>query len=128
MHSARNAWYDSDRAQRLVDKGSVWEGQDSWGRKTDYHIDDATSVVTRLEFVTGEATDALGNTVQTTETYVFFEFREANGVSTPFTVERLIDGVTADEINFEAVVLNVDLASSEFKFEQWLGGYFSWSQ
>ena len=122
VRSPRSLLYDSDREQALVDKGRagtarVLEGQGPGGRKTDYHVDDATSVVTRLEFVTGEATDVYGNAIQTTETYVFSDFREVDGVSTPFTVERLIDGVKAEAMNFEAVVLNVDLVAAEFKFE-----------
>ena len=120
--SPRSLFYESDRARALADKGRagtarVLEGEEPGGRKTDYHIDDETSVVTRMEFVTGEATDAFGNTVETTETYVFSEFREVDGVFTPFTVERLIDGVKAEEMNFEAVVLNVDLEAAGFKFE-----------
>ena len=120
--SPRSLFYESDRARALADKGRagtarVLEGEEPGGRKTDYHIDDETSVVTRMEFVTGEATDVFGNTVQTTETYVFSEFREVDGVFTPFTVERLIDGVKAEEMNFEAVVLNVDLEAAGFKFE-----------
>ena len=122
VRSPRSLLYDSDRARGLADKGRagtarVLEGQDPGGQKTDYHIDDATSVVTRLEFVTGEATDGFGNTVPTTEAYVFSAFREVDGVSIPFTVERLINGVKAEEMNFEAVVVNVDLAAAAFKFE-----------
>ena len=109
-----------NRGLTLGDKGQqgaarVVEAQGAGERRTDYHIDDATSMVTRLEFVTGEGTDAVGNTVTETEAYVFSDFRTVRGRATPFKVERWIDGVKYEEMTFTSVSYNTGVADGVFQ-------------
>ncbi len=108
------------RGLTLTDRGRaanarVVEAAGSSERRTEYHIDDATSMVTRLEFVTGQRTDAFGNTVPATEAYVFSDFRTVRGRATPFKVERWIDGVKYEEMVFTSVSYNTDVADSTFQ-------------
>ena len=91
------------------------EAEVAGGQKTDYYIDDVTSVVTRLEFVTGEATDLFGNTVELTDAYVFSDFNTIDGIPTPLKVERLINGVKVEEMVFSQVVYNVDVSVIGFQ-------------
>ena len=109
-----------NRGLTLTDRGQgatarVVEAAGSNERRTEYHIDDATSMVTRLEFVTGERTDAFGNTVSATEVYVFSDFRAVRGRATPFKVERWIDGVKYEEMVFTSVSYNTDVADNAFQ-------------
>ena len=109
-----------NRGLTLTDKGRqgaarVVEAQGAGERRTDYHIDDETSMVTRLEFVTGERTDAFGNTLPSTEAYVFSDFRSVRGRATPFKVERWVNGVKYEEMVFTAVTYNTDVADSTFQ-------------
>lgn len=119
VRSVRSFLGDQDRGWAYRDKGRgtkerIVEAEDSVGKKTDYYIDDDSSVVTRLEFVTGEATDAFGNTVELTDAYEFSDFNDVEGIPTPFKVERLINGVKAEEMVFTRVIYNVDLSVIDF--------------
>jgi hypothetical protein len=82
---------------------------------TRYFIDDATSRVTRIEFITGEAKDILGKSVATTESYVFSDFRSVQGVPTPFRVERFIDALKIEESQFTSVRYNTSVKDDLFK-------------
>ena len=109
-----------NRGLELGDKGRVAdarvvEARGPGGRRTDYNIDDATSMVTRLEFVTGEATDPFGNVIPRTETYLFSDFRAVDGIPTPFKVERLINGLKAEEMVFTSVSYTTTVGAGDFK-------------
>jgi hypothetical protein len=94
----------------------VIEGEDRRGRKTSYFIDDKTSIVTKLEFVTGEAKDPFsGKIVPLTDTYVFSDHRMIQGVLTPFKIERYIGGTKAEEMQFTSVRYNASLKDDLFK-------------
>ena len=73
-------------------------------RKTKYLVDDATSRVTAMEFATGE-----------TEMYVFSDFRVVQGVSTPFRIERYVDGRKIEETQFTSVRYNTSVRDDVFK-------------
>ena len=120
VRSVRSFLGTSDREVALRDKGRstkerIVEAEGPGAQKTDYYIDDVTSVVTRLEFVTGEATDMFGNTVETTDAYVFSDFNTIDGIPTPLKVERLINGVKVEEMVFTRVVYNVDVSVIGFQ-------------
>lgn len=120
VRSVRSFLGTSDRELALRDKGRstkerIVEAEVAGGQKTDYYIDDVTSVVTRLEFVTGEATDLFGNTVELTDAYVFSDFNTIDGIPTPLKVERLINGVKVEEMVFSQVVYNVDVSAIGFQ-------------
>jgi hypothetical protein len=90
-------------------------GQGRQSSPTRYSIDEATSRVTRIEFITGEAKDILGRTVPTTESYVFSDFRIVQGVPTPFRIERYIDGLKIEETQFTSVRYNTSVKDEVFK-------------
>ena len=94
----------------------VIEAEDKAGRKTSYFVDDATSVVTRLEFVTGEAKDPFsGRMVPNTDSYVLSEYRTVQAVLTPFRIERYINGIKAEEMQFSSVRYNASVKDDAFK-------------
>ncbi len=97
-------------------KEHVIEAQDAEGRKTKYSIDASTSRITKLEFVTGQSTDPFsGATLSNVETYLFSDYRVVDGLLTPFTIERYIDGIKAEEMRFRSVRYNASLTDNPFK-------------
>lgn len=98
------------------DNASVVEVQDRAGRKTTYFIDHTTSMVTRLEFETGQARDMLsGKTVPVLESYVFSDFRTVQGVLTPFKIERYRQDKKMEEMQFTSVRHNTSIPDSAFR-------------
>jgi len=100
----------------LTSNEHVIEAQDTQGRKTRYSIDAFTSTITKLEFVTGQSTDPFsGRTVFNVETYLFSDYRVVNGLLTPFTIGRYIDGIKAEEMRFSSIRYNASPADSAFR-------------
>jgi hypothetical protein len=108
------------RGLELRDKGRgqnarIVEAEGPEGRKTDYHIDDQTALVSRVEFVTGEKTDMFGNPIPSTEVWLYSDYRDVDGVPTPFRIERRIDGMKVEEIVLESVRYNADIDDNQFR-------------
>ena len=101
--------------------GRVVEATGPEGHQTDYIIDDETSHVTQLRFLTGGARyDMFGNVSLTGESYLFSDFRDVDGTPTPFKIERRIDGWAIDgsklrEMVFTSVSHNTGVSDSEFR-------------
>ena len=102
--------------------GRVVEATGPEGHQTDYIIDDETSHVTQLRFLTGGARyDIFGNVSLTGESYLFSDFRDVDGTPTPFKVERRIDGWATTpgwkfrEMVFTSVSHNTGVSDSEFR-------------
>ena len=94
----------------------VIEAEDKQGRKTSYFVDDATSAVTRLEFMTGEAKDPFsGRMVPTTDSYVPSDYRSVQAVLTPFKIERYINGIKTEEMQLSSVRYNASVQDDAFK-------------
>ena len=100
--------------------GRVVEATGPEGHQTDYIIDDETSHVTQLRFLTGGAKfDIFGNVYLAGESYLFSDFRDVDGIPTPFKVVRRIDagGVAREfeEMVFTSVSHNTGVSDSEFR-------------
>ena len=100
--------------------GRVVEATGPEGHQTDYIIDDETSHVTQLRFLTGGAKfDIFGNVYLAGESYLFSDFRDVDGILTPFKVVRQIDagGVSREfeEMVFTSVSHNTGVSDSEFR-------------
>ncbi len=106
------------------------------GRSTRYYIDDATSLVVRMEFDYDTATDPFSNQpVALTEVYEFFDYRDVPLLSPepfsgkpaakagnpgatvkfPFRIDRYIAGQLAESLVFTRLVLNRTLAPENFR-------------
>jgi hypothetical protein len=83
--------------------------------KTQFYVDEVTSRVTRIEFVTGEAKDLLGKKIPTLESHVFSDFRVVQGILTPFRIERYVDGLKIEETQFTSVRYNTSVKDEVFK-------------
>jgi hypothetical protein len=97
-------------------RGRVLEAKDREGRTTSYHIDDATSTVFEIEFVTGQSKDAFSQALgPDVESYRFSDFRKVQGLLTPFRVERYINGFKAEEMQFNSVSYNTSVNDDVFR-------------
>jgi hypothetical protein len=99
--------------ERVLELEAPLDGQAP--RKTRYFVDEATSRVTRIEFVTGEARDLLGKTVPATESYVFSDYRLVQGIASPFRIERYVNGLKIEETQFTTVRYNTSVKAEAFK-------------
>ncbi len=109
-----------NRGWSLSDKGRygnarVVAAREPGGRQTDYYIDDATSMVTRLVLYTGERPDMFGNTIPATDAFLFSDFRNVDGVPTPFRVERVINGLKYEEMVFTSVSYDDAVSDDDFR-------------
>ena len=107
--------------------GSIWCGghasyeqksqaQDSQGHVTSYAIDNTTSTITQMQFVTGQAPSGVGGgLISQTDTYVFSDFRQMQGVLTPFKIERYSSGMKIEEMDFGAIQYNAGVSATAFK-------------
>ena len=100
--------------------GRVVEATGPEGHQTDYIIDDDTSHVTQLRFLTeGAKFDIFGNVYLAGESYLFSDFRDVDGIPTPFKVVRRIDGGGVarefEEMVFTSVSHNTGVSDSEFR-------------
>jgi hypothetical protein len=94
----------------------VLEAEDKDGRKTNYYIDEATWTISKIEFVTGQSKDAFSRALgPDVETYRFSDFRKIQGLLTPFTIERFINGFKAEEMQFSAVSYNTSVKDDVFR-------------
>ena len=105
-------------------------------QSTRYYIDDATSLVTRMEFDYDTATDPFSNQpVALTEVYEFSDYRDVPlatpdpfsakpaakaadpgaTVKFPFRIDRYIAGQLAESLVFTRVILNRTLAPENFR-------------
>ena len=95
----------------------VVESQDKTGRRTRYYIDDASFLITRLEFDTGATTRSmLGSTEKPlVAAYVFSDYRDVGGVKMPFKVEVYQGLIKIEEMNFTSFQVNTGLTDDVFK-------------
>ena len=84
-------------------------------RKVRYFVDDATSRVTRVEFVLGDRKNLFNGTVSSTDAWVFSDYRTVSGVPTPFHIERFIDGIKVEETQYSTVRFNTSVKDDVFK-------------
>jgi hypothetical protein len=99
----------------LKEEARVIEAEDKDGRKTSYSVDLGTSLIHRIEFVTGELKDIVGRPVPSTDAYVFSDFRQVQGVTTSFRIERYINGIKTEETQFTSVSFNASLTDAPFR-------------
>jgi hypothetical protein len=84
-------------------------------RKTKYFVEDDTSQVSRVEWVTREAKDMFGKVTSSTESFIYSDYRLIQGIPTPFRIERFIDGLKIEETQFTSVRYNTDLKDDLFR-------------
>jgi len=96
----------------LAGRARVIEAEDRQGRRTGYSIDGDSNAITRMEFVTTLGSDASGRSASRRDTYVFSDFRPAEGILTPFKIERYSDGIKIEEMRFRSVQYNPALSDA----------------
>src|SRR5262245_40512246 len=67
-----------------LNTAKIIEAEDRDRKKTRYYIDIPTSLITKIEVVLGQEKDMFGKTKLLTDTYLFSDFRDVEGVVTPF--------------------------------------------
>ena len=83
--------------------------------KTRYVIDDATSLVTEIQFVTAEAKDMFGNPAPQTETWKYSDYRNVLGVLEPFRIERYVNNRKIEETQLQSIRHNSSVQDEVFK-------------
>jgi hypothetical protein len=90
--------------------------QDEKGKTTNYYIDNASSMVTRLEFDTGGTFRMPFGDEEypLMAAFVFSDYRPLNGVMMPFKIEVYQGLVKIEEMNFDSIEFNTGLSDDEF--------------
>ncbi len=92
------------------------EAEDKQGRKTAYAIDQQSSAITELRFVTGRSRDIFNHSLADhTDRYVFSDFQIIQGLLTPFKIERYSDGFKVEEMQFNNVRYNTSVRDDVFR-------------
>jgi hypothetical protein len=94
----------------------VIQARNGAGQITRYYIDNATSLILRLEFDTGGFyTMLFGNTkYPLVAAYVFSDYRRVNGLMTPFKIETYLGLTKIEEMDFDSVQYNAGVADEMF--------------
>ena len=98
----------SSLSPALVDLGTSAKGHgvqftDNNGKTTSYFVDPSTSLITRVEFTVGQTIDLFGRPLAIVEAYVFSDYRNADGLETPFHIQRYRNGILMEELQFSSV-------------------------
>ncbi len=97
-------------------KARVIEASDEHGKKTKYTVDENTSIIGKVEFVTGQTKDPFnGRPADRIDTYVFSDYRMVQGALMPFRIERFNDGIKTEDMQFTNVRFNAGLKDQDFK-------------
>jgi hypothetical protein len=90
--------------------------QDEKGKTTNYYIDNASSMVTRLEFDTGGTFRMLFGEEEypLMAAFVFSDYRTFNGVMMPYKIEVYQGLVKIEEMIFDSIEFNTGLSDDEF--------------
>jgi hypothetical protein len=94
----------------------VIEADNGVGQTTRYYIDDATSLITRIEFDTGGYYKMLfgDQKFPLYAGYIFSDYRDVDGVMTPFKIEVYQGLIKIEEMNFTTVKYNTGIDDGEF--------------
>jgi len=95
----------------------IIETQEGAARRTRYYVDNATSLVTRLEFDTGGFYHYPFSTQQIPHkaVMVFSDYRMVSGVRTPFKIDIYQGPTRIEQMVFTSVRYNVGLADAAFR-------------
>jgi hypothetical protein len=104
------------RSKNKEKNARVIEAEDARGKKTRYLVDEQTLLITALEFDVGVQTNLLDGTgVALDEHYAFSDFRNVDGIQTPFVIERYRGEVKVEEVRLKAVTYNTNMPESVFQ-------------
>ena len=90
----------------IIDAFRAVTVQEENGQSTKYSLDPATSRMARFEFVRGQTRSSVGKTGPVVHSYSFADFRDADGVATPFHIEHFVDGEKQEELQLTKVRYN----------------------
>jgi hypothetical protein len=94
----------------------IIEAQDDKGQATRYYIDDTTSLITQLEYDTGQfyALPFDDQKYPLMAALVFSDYRRVDGIMAPFKIELYEGLIKIEEMNFTSIKLNNSLADDVF--------------
>jgi hypothetical protein len=94
----------------------VIEAKYKKGLSARYYIDNTTSLITRIEFETGATYSLLldNKKYPVMAAFVFSDYRQVNGIPTPFKI-GVYEGLTkVEELNFTSVQYNTGVKDKDF--------------
>jgi hypothetical protein len=94
----------------------IIEIKNSKGLATRYFIDNKSSLITRLEFETGETYSLLGSNKKypSMATFVFSDYRNVKGIPTPFKIDVYKGLVQIEQMKFTSVQYNTGVKDDVF--------------
>jgi hypothetical protein len=98
------------------ESSEVIEVKNKQGNATRYYIDNKSSLITRLEFETGEYYSMLlsNKKYPSLASFVFSDYRQVNGTPTPFKI-TVFKGLTQiEEMSFTSVQYNIGVKDDAF--------------
>jgi hypothetical protein len=87
----------------IKDKNQIVTVREKDSDSTQYFLDIATSRLARFDFVRGQSRDSLGRVIPSVQSYIFADFRLADGVATAFLVEHYVNGAKQEELQLNKV-------------------------
>jgi hypothetical protein len=120
LFDAKNALKDLGPADKKhapeSEKSKVIEAGNSAGKSTRYYIDNASSLITRLEFETGEYYTMFMSKKKypTLASFVFSDYRQVNGIPTPFKISIYNNLTKIEEMTFTSVQYNTGVKDEAF--------------
>jgi hypothetical protein len=94
----------------------IIEAKNGNGPSTRYYVDDATSLVTRLEFDAGATYRMLFGDKEypVLASFLFSDYRNVDGVMTPFKIEVYQGMIKTEDMTFTSIRYNVGINDDQF--------------
>jgi hypothetical protein len=77
--------------------------QEAGGQSAKYSLDAVTSRVASFEFIRGQSLASIGRSAPIIHSYSFADFRDGDGISTPFHIEHFVNGEKQEELQLTKV-------------------------
>jgi len=92
----------------------VIEAEDRSGRRTSYFIEVDTAIISKIEFIVSQGVTIGGQWVPIVGSFRFSDFRNVQGVLTPFRMQFYVDNRLEIDHRFTSVTYNVAIPNSVF--------------
>jgi len=89
--------------------------KDAGGQFAKYSFDAATSRVDRFEFIRGQSLVSIGRWAPNIHSYSFADFRDGDGVATPFHTEHFVNGEKQEELQLTKIRYSDTIGASTIR-------------
>ena len=82
--------------------------KEAGGQSAKYRLDPATSRLASFEFARGQSPASIGTWAPIIHSYSFADFRDGDGIATPFHIEHFVNGEKQEELQLTKAQYNSD--------------------